>query len=310
MNDSTQPNARGTRFLLPAIGLLAVASTPAFGALTSYSTGFENLSTLAPGSRANGAPLVQPSSEGWRGDGLTGLGGQNSYDAEIVSVAGNNVLRMANSLGSTTGNYDVTHPSTPALMKVGESSVGATPGSFSFSFDFQAAIDTVQSGLQIDVTPFESGTASRQSLIRILDDQTDGLSLGVFDTNAAGAFSFTPLATNLDRTAWHTVTGELFLNNGVDNDQMSISINGGPEFLLGSWEGYYRSFTSQDTAPVDSLIFRMSTESSGVARGNGVYFDNVSTVVSPIPEPSVYLAGLTAVGVLGSVCWKRRKTQG
>jgi hypothetical protein len=44
---------------------------------------------------------------------------------------------------------------------------------------------------------------------------------------------------------------------------------------------------------------------SGIGYDNTVYLDNVS--LTAVPEPSTYLAGLSALGMLGLFGWRNRK---
>jgi len=40
---------------------------------------------------------------------------------------------------------------------------------------------------------------------------------------------------------------------------------------------------------------------------NGPFLDDVRVYASPVPEPSTYLAGLSALGMLGLFGWRNRK---
>ncbi len=284
--------------------LLLLIGSASATAISSYSTDFEDFDLGANNSTppgVNGLPAVG-GPDGWRGDGLTGLGGAGDYDAEIVDIGGTRgqVFRISNPSSALTGNYDSTHPATPALTKIGENGSGGTPGIFSFSFDFRSVASTYQAGLRVDVTPYESGTASRQSLFRIQDLASGGFSIGVFDTDASGNFVFTDIATNLSRTDWHTLEVSMQMNDGIDNDVVTISLNSGPAIVVGSWEGFYRNAGAgqPETAPVDALIFRLTGAADGLAGGpdgTGVYFDNL--VTSAVPEPSTYAALLGALAL-------------
>jgi MYXO-CTERM domain-containing protein len=310
---------------LATISLISLSAATA-SALSSYSTDFESFplganNTTAPGT--NGLSAIGQA-DGWRGDGLTGLGSPGDYDAEIVDIGGTrgNVFRISNPASAITGNYDTTHPATPALTKIGETGSGGTPGTFSFSFDFRSVSSTKQDGMRVEVTPFESGTASRQSLIRIQDTNADGFSVGIFDTTAAGVFQFFDVGTNLDRTAWFTLQATMTFVNGPDNDAVAITLldesaNVVNSISVNTWEGFYANAGGSQpaTAPVDSVIFRTASVADEQSQQNpngftggpddgGVYFDNLST--EAVPEPATVGLGL-GLAALGLAFARRRR---
>ncbi len=287
--------------LMASILAFCLTATSSADELVNYSTDFENFELGHLDPQVNGTPIINdPDPDlNWRGDGLTGLGGQEDYDADIVDLDGNQAFRISNPDSAATGNYDVTHPATPALTKIGETGSGGTLGTFSFGFDFMAASSELQEGLQINVTPFESGTASRHGILRISDDADDGFSVGWWETNDSGGFNFLDLATDLDRATWHTVSVSMTLLDGADNDLVEVDLNGTVTNTT-TWEGYYRNAggVQPETAPVDSLIFRIPTGSG--PEGGGVYFDNLSTTASAVPEPAslAIWGGLSGIGLV------------
>jgi hypothetical protein len=279
-----------------------IATTVAFeaGALpTTYFTDFDDFALGATTPQANGTPIINDPDPtlNWRGDGLTGLGGQGDYDAEIVDDGGNQVFRISNPDSAATGNYDTTHPSTPTVAAAGESSTGAAFNRFVFGFDFKAASTSEQEGLRIDLTPFESGTASRQGIFRIEDGGANGFRAGWWEHNS-GAFNFLQLGTNLARDAWHSVTVDMMFNDGLGNDLVDVSLNG-VSTLTTTWEGFYA--TAGDGQPsvaaVDSLIFQIA--SGGGPDGGGVYFDNVSTTAVPVPGALPLMLSMLGLGAWG-----------
>lgn len=281
---------------------LFAASTAS--AILSYSTDFENFSLGSDTNPAN--PLfVDPlmGANNWKGNGLSG------YDAEIVDVGGSNgqVLRLSNALPS--GNFDSTHPTTPFLdPAIGQTGSGGTPGIFRFSFDFSSVLSTEQVGLEVDVSPFASGTTFRQGILRIQDfgDSNGGLTLSWIDYFDS-AFEQTFIATGLSRTAWHNVEAELSILNGSDNDIFNITVNSALfAFTLGSWEGFYEDTLAGPKA-ADSLIFRVPNPTSGLPAvdGNGLYFDNVAISAEVIPEVSAVFI-LAFSGLLGALRRPRR----
>ncbi|WPL17197.1 hypothetical protein Thiowin_02193 [Thiorhodovibrio winogradskyi] len=283
--------------LLSASGLFGVQGAYA-GA--TYSTDFEN---FALGSNTTTAPLVG-AVDGWRGNGTSGTVG-GTVDAEIVELSsGNQVFRISNGIG-TSGNYDFTHPATPTIDAAGESSLtGDTIDTFNFSFDFMSAFDGEQDGLQIDVTPFEGGTASRQGIVRIQDGGTDGFRVGWWEVNSG--FNFLTLGTGLDRNVWHNLSVSMIFNDGPSNDVVTLTLNGASTTST-SWEQYYSTAGTPQPAlaPVDSVIFRVPTACSSLGTcnnvaDNGVYFDNFtqssSSSAVPVP-PTLTLIGLGLAGL-------------
>ncbi len=272
--------------LLMTILAFGVTQVAAF---TSYSTDFEDFALGHRTPQVNGLPLIDDPSTTyeWRGDGITGLGGQEDYDADIVDTGGahGKVFRTSNPDSATTGNYDTTHPATPQTDLAGETATGATYGKFSFSYDFKAAVSTMQAGLEVHTTAIEAGTASRQALLIFTDDSTDGFSVGYYDYYGGG-FRFTTLATGLSRTDWHSLSVEMCFYEGIDNDIVTITLDG-TIYELTSWEGYYKIAgpPQPEYAGVNSVIFRLPN--GGGPEGDGVYFDNFACEVGSLAYPVV-----------------------
>ena len=174
-----------------------VAEAPA--AASSYSTNFDD---FTPITFSGGSPMFG-GSEGWSGNGVSGLSGGTQLDVELVDDgSGGQALRISNAV--TSGNYDTTWPFAPAVDAAGENE---TNNVFSFSVDFKSATTDAQPGASIDITPGLRGTAVRQGLLRVVDNgATGGLSVGYFETveNGSGGsvFQFVELANNLDRSVF------------------------------------------------------------------------------------------------------------
>lgn len=254
-------------------------------AFDSYNTDFEDFSLGHRVPQVNGEPLIDDPSTlyNWRGDGITGLGGQEDYDADIVDVGSPHakVFRISNPSSAATGNYDTTHPSTPQTDLAGESATGASYNQFNFSYEFKAASTTMQDGLEVRTTAFKAGSASRHALIMFTDNATAGFSVGYYDYYQ-DSFRYTTLATDLSRSDWHTLSVTMSFFNGEDNDEVIITIDG-TSFYLTTWEGYYIDAgpPQPDYAGVDSVIFRIPN--GGGPEGDGVYFDNFNCEVGSIP---------------------------
>jgi MYXO-CTERM domain-containing protein len=276
----------------------AIAATATAANATTYSTDFENFVLGADLSSSN--PIISDPALGannWRGNGASGLADNgvpgSLYDGEIVDTGTSNGLAYRLSNAKVSGNYDTTHAASPTVTPIGESANGNLPGTFSFSFDFRSAVNSLQDGLVIDVTPFQANSSNRQGIVRITDDPTDGLSVGWWEVD--GGFNFVSLDTGLARDEWHSVSVDMNFVEGAANDFVSISVNGGTAATLNTWEGFYPT-----TTPVDSVIFRVaspadfSANTGGVAAldGGGIFIDNLSITAVPVPTPG-------SVGVLG-----------
>jgi hypothetical protein len=226
-----------------------------------------------------------------------------------------NVFRISNPDSAATGNYDQTHPSSPAIDQAGETGTGAPNQRFTFSFDFMAASNAEQDGLRVDVTPFESGTASRQGILRIQDGGTDGFRIGWWEYGTN--WNFLTLGTNLARDMWHSIAVDMLFNDGPMNDTVEILLNGTATAAT-TWEGYYRdqqpSTVQPEFAPVDSVIFRvehgcgiLGTGACTNVAGQGIYFDNFSQASAPAAVPVPATAALMGVG-LAVLGFARRRT--
>jgi hypothetical protein len=290
-----------------ALALTAASSASA----VSYTTDFEN---FALGADLSNAPLISDPalvSNNWRGNGASGLANNgvsgSTYDGEIADTAGPNGKAYRLSNAKVSGNYDTTHAATPTVDLIGESTSSGTPGVFSFEFDFKSVSPTYQDGLSIDVTPTRAGSASRQGILRILEDSTNGLTVGWWEVLGNGGFNFVELASGLSRTDWHTISVDMTFADGTDNDSVSVLVNGTPTTGLKTWENY-SGYAGAEA--IDSVIFRVAnpvdfnTNTGGVAAldGGGVYFDNLT--VSAVPEPT----SLALLGLGAAVLYRRRRS--
>lgn len=309
------------RMCVVAVSLLLLGG--ALRAESSYSTNFENFALGGDTSHTN--PLITDpalTTNNWRGNGASGLADNSvsgsEYDGEIVDTGSpyGKAYRLSNA--KVSGNYDQTHAATPTVDMISETGAGGTNGTFSFSFDFKSASESVQDGLILDVTPFLSNSPSRQGILYITDDTTEGFSAwwAQFDN---GTYGVVELATNLSRTDWHSVTVDMVIGDEANDDAVTINLNGATTTGLTTWES--ASFYDSGSPGLDSLIFRASNpidttlNTGGVAAldGGGVYFDNLvvtsteATSAAPVPLPpsaAMMLVGLVGVGGFG---WVRRR---
>jgi hypothetical protein len=244
----------------------------------SYSTDFEDLTHRDPN---DSEPLINdPRPEcNWSGNGKSGVEG-GTYDAEIIRLDDSHgkVFRISNPCKS--GNYAYTHPTTPALIKIGETGSGGIQGTFSFSFEFKSVSEAVyQEGLKVSVTPIDFGTSNRQGILQIYDNSEDGFSVYWHEYDE-GKFKVKQLATDLDRSKWHKVEVEMTFIDGENNDVVNINLNG-KSFSAKTWEEWYPDDgVHPRVSPVDCIIFRIAE--GGGPDGGGVYFDNLNTKSIPM----------------------------
>ena len=212
--------------------------------------------------------------QGWKGNGASGLsdGSVSAIDGEIIDQGGGNkAFRLSNA--ATTGNYDVTIPTTPKVLEAGEAA-SSVVDTFVFGFDFRSVSSTVQEGLAIDLTPIDvDGVAIRQGILSITDSAEDGLSL-VFWQYVDGAFESVTLATNLDRDSDHHVEVTMLFRPGADNDKVEVTVDGVTYSALTSWEGYYAN-ENLPTNGVDTIAFRVAGSPHPELQGLGIAFDNL-----------------------------------
>lgn len=281
-----------------AVTVLTSLGAQSLHAAVAYSTDFDGFSTTVPYANAPnpfGAEGTVNSQDGWTAN----IHGHH-IDEQILEVApGNNVLRISNR--GASGNYDGTHPAPAPLELAGESGTGASYNRFAFSFDFKSASTSLQDELYVAVTPVDYGTASRQGVLNIRDSSTDNLAVSwsYFDIGA-NSFATLPLASGLDRDAWHNVSVTIDLLEGTANDVVTLSLNGN-EYSSTTWEGYYQVAGPPQPllAGVDSVMVRVPTAATLTA-GGGIYIDNFSMSVAVVPEPaSLALLGLSALGFVG-----------
>jgi hypothetical protein len=88
------------------------------------------------------------------------------------------------------------------------------------------------------------------------------------------------------------------LKNGVDTTPIAGFSTG----LDGVWRNASYSFTAVSS----SATFSIRDNNFG-AVGNDFALDDISLRMTSVPEPSTYLAGLSALGMLGLFVWGNRK---
>lgn len=250
-------------------------------------------------------------------DGQGGWKATNSnWDEEVVDLGGNKAWRVSNkTVSGSFGDQPFAPHSGEIAGETGsthvESGNPASVNRYIASFDFWSVTGAAQTGLVITVSP-DDGSGSRQSYINIVDNGTTGIDVGFYDTDANhatsnpnGGFEFTQLTTDLSYGDVHNVKFDITFvdGNNIDggsfvsgNDIVKMYVDDTLVHTGTTWESYFWTTDEGQTSPsvraIDTLLFRLSSNSGGFnADGGGFYIDNVSVV--GVPEPtSIVLAGL------------------
>ena len=288
---------------------------------------------------ALGEPLGQG---GWSAQDI---GGYNAaaFDNDIVNPSGvwgtqlgTRALRMSNSVtslafGNQLQSFSLAHEAGETAAADSPYSGGTRQSRLSGSLTFASATQTYQPGLAITVSPDE-GSGTRMAFFRI-SDQPGGLRVSVSyttpnpgdvslpDPGAPGhpAFFEEVLAENLDRTQVHTLEFTIDFVDGENNDILwaRVGTAGCANWSeSGTWETYHRLDGGGLPHPVDSLLFRVSTDPDpGVLPADrpgpnqlalmnyGLLFDNIaistSTVPPTVPVGTPGQPGIPVVTVVG-----------
>ena len=116
-----------------------------------------------------------------------------------------------------------------------------------------------------------------------MQDTPSGLQLNFEDyQESIQNFVLTPIASGLDRTVPHTVKVTIQFVDGPTNDVVNVYLDGSLIHTGTTWEDYYRDWAGGLSAPVDSMMFRVSAAAPANS-GNGFLIDNFSSFSGPVP---------------------------
>ena len=156
---------------------------------------------------------------------------------------------------------------------------------YELKFDFASTTDTFQDGLRVTMSP-DLGNGGRMSFIALRDD-TDGLYVEFFDTNAVGNFVSEVVAEDLDRSVPHSVRLVFTAIDGLNgdntgNDTVEIYVDNQLVHTGTSWETYwYFNPEVNNNLPhlprvVKTLLIRMNQASTADTDGQGFLISNLS----------------------------------
>jgi len=259
-------------------------------------------------------------------DGQGGWSSTGPFDQSVVDDGtGNTVWRVSNAVtagsfgdmpfaprpgGIVTDSVNDPVNSLPQFF-AGESSTGAANRRFVGSFDFRSSSAALQDGLSVTISP-DNGQGGRQSFIDI-EDRADGLAIVTFDVNAGGGFDGpTDIATGLARDEWHTFEFAIDFVDGVLNDLVELSLDGGVIHTSTTWEQFYvinQASLHPLGVPVQTILYRTSGTAFPALAGGGLFFDNVVIDVSNLEVPEPATLTLFGMALAGLGCARRRRAK-
>jgi hypothetical protein len=231
---------------------------------------------------------------GWAGSGGSAI--TPTYDQGVVSTTVNGfddqAFRMSNAVSS--GSFS-DWPYSPSLVnEAGEASAqggslssGSRQSHFEASFDIASAVPAAeQPGLGLGFSP-DRGDGARMSLVRVRDE-ADGLvsfadyQSGVNEVGCATGTNFvnTIVASELERSAVHSIRIAMDFVDGPANDVVSVYVDDELVHVGTSWEDYFRECEVNPTRTVDSLLIRASG-SAPATEDAGFLIDNLTLSSSP-----------------------------
>jgi hypothetical protein len=216
------------------------------------------------------------------------------------STFGNRAMRISNSVISLAFGNQMQSPS--LANEAGETAAADSPHSggtrqtrFAGSLTFASVTQAYQPGLAITISPDE-GQGTRMSFFRLRDEPA-GLQVSVVYSIPDGSTVEEIVATGLSRTEVHTLEYSIDLADGPNNDVLWLRVGTSACDTWtesGTWETYHRTYGGGDPHPIDSLLFRISTDpgagNAAALLGKGFYLDDVtysSSTVPPMPPVGV-----------------------
>ncbi len=256
------------------------------------------------------APVVQAASAGtdFESYSVGNINGQNgwsktgSYDVAVVDNTGapysypsfgNRSLRISNavtsgSFGDQTFSFSLADEAGETTAENGGMGGGTRQPYFEAQFDIASAIPGAeQPGLNFTVSP-DRGDGARMAWLNFRDTP-GGLVLSVYDYIVAQGGWVPPLSdpaatiATVNRSVPHTIRITMALNEGAENDNVCIFVDGVLAHQGTSWEDYFRIDEGNPTRTVDSLLFRASGAAATGTAGNGLLVDNFSLFSGAIP---------------------------
>jgi hypothetical protein len=228
-----------------ALGLAGFATADTRGPIT-----FDGSPTYTAGTNID-------RQNGWSNTGL--------YDANVVSIAGDQALQISNA--KTSGSFgDQTFA--PLLTN---GAGGTALQHFTASFSIGTTQSTQQAGLSISVSP-DNGQGARMSYLRF-DDQTNGVHV-FFDQAKGATFVESDIAT-LTRGAAHTVAFSIDFT-AASNHQVTITIDNKVAAVGATWASYYQKTEHNPTSPVRTMLFRAGGTAVPALAGQGFLIDNLT----------------------------------
>ncbi len=215
------------------------------------------------------------------------------YDEGVVAntygypTFGAKSLRISNAIACGSYNDQTFSPSLTDEAGETSASTGVYSGGtrrpyFEAQWDFASTVPgSEQPGLSV-VASADRGDPSRMTWLQ-MQDTPSGLQLNFEDyQESIQNFVLTPIATGLDRTVPHTVKVTIQFVDGPTNDVVDVYLDGSLIHTGTTWEDYYRDWAGGLSAPVDSMMFRVSAAAPANS-GNGFLLDNFSSFSGPVP---------------------------
>lgn len=240
--------------------------------------------------------------DGWSSSGAAGSGCA-VYDHAVVAntVApasfGTKSLRMSNAV--TSGCFSDQTFSKSLVDEAGETSAvsdglsgGVRQPTFEAQWDFASTVPGAeQPGLSVVASP-DRGDGARMRWVQ-MTDTASGIDVNFYDYQAAldpgcatgDGFAFSNIATGLDRSVPHTVKLHMQFVDGPANDIVKVYVDGTLVHTGTSWEDYFRDCETEQSRPVDSILFRTGGGAAPATAGNGFLIDNLRLSSGPLIGP-------------------------